>query len=163
MFGVAANNMPLVDNVQNCSDTESCIDGVCLDGELGVYCQCYVSLITKKEVCMNRGGNITVGISKFPDEVTYGPEKAEFTLAVHAQGGSAPVLWNISGSSSDFSTTLYPSNGVLPPGSSVSVWVEVSPRSEIGGYLNASFTVEGLVPRTKDSVDVLVKYFPCKA
>ncbi|CAM9421055.1 unnamed protein product [Choristocarpus tenellus] len=162
-FEMATNNMALVDNALTCSDSQSCSPGVCLDGELGVYCQCYASLVTGKEVCMDGGGNITMWVSKAPDVVTYWPAMVEFTLAVHAQGGSEPVLWNISTSSSDFNISLYPSSGMLPPGSSVSVRVEALPGLEMGGNLTTSFTAEGFAPRTTASVDVLATYFLCRA
>ncbi|CAM9228038.1 unnamed protein product [Choristocarpus tenellus] len=163
-INAATDSMALVDNALTCSDANSCSPGVCLDGELGVYCQCYHSNVTGEEVCMNQGGNITMWVSKAPDKIIYRPATVEFTLMIHAEGGLAPVLWNISALSSDFNMLLYPSSGVLPPNSNLSVRVEAVPRMEIGRYLMmASFTAVGLIPRTEASVEVYTTYLLCEA
>ncbi len=157
----ANNSLVLVDRALECSDSNACGPGVCVDSALGVVCACF-----EDGSCLDGGGALSVNLDTPPGAVTYSPDPVFFELMVSAAvEGTTPTAWNLTAFEADgLALEVFPASGVLASGENVSVAVTGTPvKQDVGGNLVSRFVVTSLGSRTSDSIEVHATFYLCGA
>ena len=157
----ANNSLVLVDRALECSDSNACGAGECVDSVLGVVCACF-----EDGGCLDDGGALSIRLDTPPRAVTYSPDPVIFELMVSAaRDGTTLTAWNITKFEADgLAVEVLPSSGVLAPGGNLSVAVTVTPlRQDVGGNLLSRFLVTSLGSSSSDSTEVPFTFYLCPA
>ena len=146
--GTLNNSLTLVDRALDCSDSNACGAGQCVNSTLGVLCECL-----EGGECLDGGGELSLSLVSSPDAVTFDPDPVSYELVVSsAATGTTNAIWNLHFESEDLILDVVPSSGVLPPGSSVTVTVTGTPSTEdVGGDLRSSFNVTSVSSASSDA------------
>lgn len=150
--GTAEYPLMLVDRALNCSNSNACGAGECVDTALGVLCECLES-----GECLNGGGELSLSLETDPEVQTFNPDPVSYQLKVSsASAGTTYAIWNLAIEAHDLSLDVYPSGGVLPPGGSVIVQVAGTPsiKQEVGGNLTSTFVLNSVGSPTAGSTPV---------
>ena len=136
LAGTINESPTLVDRALDCSDSNACGAGDCVNSTLGALCECL-----EGGTCLNDGGELSLRIKTYPDAVTYDPNTVSYELEVSSGvDGTTNAIWDLSFWSADLTLVVFPSSGVLPPGTSVTVTVSGTPSmTDVGGNLTSSF------------------------
>eukprot|EP00903_Cladosiphon_okamuranus_P009052 g8654.t1 len=121
----------------------------CVDGNLGVYCPCFVATVTAEELCL---GEMTTLQLESPTEqlVTLGTQGTiESTLNITAGTEGGAVVWEVEEVTRSFSEeglvwTIVPNVGILEPGASATVSITGNLNATISGPTAAQFKAESL-------------------
>ena len=163
--GTLNNSLTLVDRALNCSDSNACGPGVCVDSALGVLCECL-----EGGECLSDGGDLSLSLQTSAENETFFPDPVRYELLVSAAlTGTTNAIWNLAFDGGDLDLVVIPSNGVLAPGGSVLVQVTGTPsRQDVGGDLTSSFSLTSIGNTTTDSagdvrLDVNSTIYLCQA
>ena len=151
----------LVDRALDCSHSNACGAGDCVDSLLGVLCECL-----EGGECLNNGGKLSLSLSKSPKPVTYSPDKVSYELVVSSAAvGTTLAIWDMAFDGGDLHLDVVPSSGVLHPGSSITVSVSGIPSTEdVGGGVTNNFHVTSHSNVTADvSLAVTATIYLCHA
>ena len=142
------NPMALVDRALDCSDSNACGAGECVNSTLGVLCECLES-----GECLDGGGELSLSLKVHPDPETISPANVSFELEVaSAATGTTSAIWKLQFESDDLALEVVPPSGVLPPGGNVSVTVIGTPSTlDVGGNLISSFNVTSVSSASSDA------------
>ncbi|CAM9095530.1 unnamed protein product, partial [Laminaria digitata] len=164
------------------NSSSPCSEGsVCLEGDLGVYCQCYLQRSTSKQRCVN-GDAAALNLTTQNEPGTmFFPEMLEGDLLlshvahsitntssssggdgdgsgdVTHGGGQFGVVWSVAAPKSSVSGTsmmdwtVFPSTGLLLPGESITLRVVTLPSTSFDGTASVTFKATGLTSGTSPS------------
>ena len=163
---IAGNNSrTIVDRALDCSDPNACGAGKCVNGTLGVLCECL-----RDGTCLHDGGDLSLSLVRDPEPVTIWPNPVSYELGVSsAATGTTYVIWDIEVSADGLALNAFPSSGVLPPGGSVRIQVSgTSTNLDVAGSLTSSFVVTSvgsasLGAASNVTLDVDSTFFFCEA
>ena len=146
--GTLNNSLTLVDRALDCSDSNACGRGACVDSALGVLCECL-----EGGECLNDGGDLSLRLQTSAENETFSPESVRYELLVSAAlTGTTNAIWNLAFEGGDLDLDVVPSSGVLPPGDSVLVQVTGTPSKQyVGGDLISTFSLTSVGSTTTDS------------
>lgn len=163
-FENALQPLALVDRARTCSDVDICgADGECLDGPLGVLCECLPD-----GGCLDNPATLSLALKTPPPEVTYHPDKVIFDVVVSASDeGTTGAIWELEFESDDLSLEAIPSSGLLYPGGNITASISGYPvDNEVGGNLVSSFVLNtiGLGDNVgRVELEVNSTFFLCQA
>ena len=163
--GTLNKSITLVDRALDCSDSNACAEGGCVNSALGVLCECL-----EDGECLNDGGELSLSLDKAPASVTTSPDDVTYTLLVSsAATGTTYAIWNLEFEADDLDLYVVPSSGVLPPGGTVIVSVTgTSTEDDVGGDLVNRFVVTSVGSNNSDSatgveLEVISAFYLCQA
>ena len=163
--GTLNNSLTLVDRALDCSDSNACGRGACVDSALGVLCECL-----EGGECLNDGGDLSLRLQTSAENETFSPESVRYELLVSAAlTGTTNAIWNLAFEGGDLDLDVVPSSGVLPPGDSVLVQVTGTPSKQyVGGDLTSTFSLTSVGGTTTDSagdikLEVNSTFYFCQA
>lgn len=147
-----SNSMRLVDRALDCSFSNACGDGECVDSTLGVLCECL-----QGGECLNDGSQLFLSLEPKPDSETFRPDPVSYELMVSSAGsGTTYTIWDLKADCGDLRLDVVPSSGVLPPNGTVKVKVVGTPiNDDVGGNLTSFFVLRSVGnTRTNSTGDV---------
>lgn len=165
------NSQMLVNHAYDCgSNPDVCGPGECVDGSLGVLCEC---LEEDESTCFEDGSTVSVTLKTPPEEETFSPNTVSFELVVSAAGdGTSKVIWYLDFENEGLDLDVTPSSGILFPGGNITVAVTGTPAGQdVGGNLISHFSLTsvGGAPATgsssaaDDTVEVESAFYLCSA
>ena len=145
------DSLTLVDRALDCSDSDACGDGECVDSALGVLCVCL-----EGGECLNDGGELSLDVKTRPAVETFSPDKVSYELVVSAAlTGTTNVIWDLDVEADGLDLDIVPSSGVLSPGGSVVVSVTgTSMNQDAGGNLASTFSLTSVGSASSGSIVV---------
>lgn len=162
--GAPDTSVALVDRALDCSDSDVCEAGKCVDTKLGVLCECI-----EEGKCLDDGGELFLNITKYPAAETFDPDPVKFELVISAGRGTTYTLWNLGFETDELDLDVVPSSGVIPPDSNVTVAVTGTPsKQDVGGELSIMFTLRsvGSAPSastTNVTLEIPAIFYLCQA
>eukprot|EP00903_Cladosiphon_okamuranus_P009051 g8653.t1 len=168
-------------NIADCSGS-GCGSEECMDGDLGVYCSCYTTVVDKASTCLGQSGTLTLEGPGSVVSTTYPANPStEFILSWNtsdsigvagvdsqdsAEGGLMdPGLWELNwrDDPSSVAWVAVPSNGLTYPGESITIYVEGRVSKEWNGLSTTSFASEAPFQAEVDPARVTVNatFFYC--
>ena len=162
--GTQNSSLALVSRVMDCSDPNACGPGFCVDGIIGVLCECL-----RHGECLNDGGELSLSLKTPPAEMTYSPELVCFELLISAGYGTTYIIWDLNFESVHLDLVVVPSTGVLPPGTSITVEVIGAPsKQDVGGNLTSIFSLTSIGSAISDTagavqMEVNSTFYLCQA
>ena len=157
-------SLTLVDRAMDCSASNACGEGGCVNSALGVLCECL-----EGGECLNDGGELSLILANPPADETYSPDTVSYELVVSAAAnGTTYSIWDLDVKTDYLALDVVPSSGVLPPDGTVTIKVSGSPLcGDVGGNLSTSFNVtsagtSSLTSTTNTSLDVFLMFFLCR-
>lgn len=150
----------LADRAMSCDSPSACGEGRCLGGTLGVLCECL-----EDGDCIGGGGALSVELNTHPPSVVYYPDSIEFDLLISAAAeGTTSAIWELAVETDNLTVHAFPTKGVLPPGETALVNVDVSsPQQDGGGEKDISFLLSSVGGDTSDSITVRTELYLCRA
>ena len=159
------SSLTLVDRALDCSDSNACGPGECVDSALGVLCECL-----EDGECLNDGGELSLGLKTSAENETFSPEPVSYELLVSsASSGTTNAIWELVFEGGDLDLSVLPSSGVLPPGGSATVTVTGTPSNQdVGGDLTSNFSLTSVGSAGMSSTDgvklsVISTFYLCQA
>ena len=153
----------LVDRALNCSASNACGAGNCVDSELGVLCECL-----EGGECLNDGGELSLSVKAHPSNATFSPDEVSYELEVSSLGdGTTNAIWEMVVDGGGLDIKLFPSSGVLYRGESVAVKVTgTSMDQDVSGNLESIFHLMSAGSASLGFVDnqtVISAFYLCPA
>ena len=135
------DSVTLVNKAFTCSDRELCAPGACVDSSLGVLCECLDA-----DSCLDDGGGVSLRVKTPPANETFSPDGVSFELLVSSEeDGTTNIIWDLVFEADGLELDVTPSNGILPPGGSITVAVSGTPTGlSLGGDLTSRFNLTSL-------------------
>lgn len=136
-----SNSLRLVDRALDCSDSNACGAGGCVNSTLGVLCECL-----ENGECLDDGGDLSLHLKTAPAAETFSPDTVSYELMVSSGfDGTTYAIWDVAFEADDLTLDVVPSSGVLSPGDNVSITVIGTPMTQdVGGKLSSKFVVTSL-------------------
>ena len=162
--GALNGSLALVDRALDCSDSNVCGIGACVDTTLGVLCECL-----EDGQCLDDGGELFLFIGRSPATETFDPDPVTFELVVATGNGTTFTIWDLGFESEELDLDIVPSGGALPPGSNITVAVTGTPaKQDVGGKLSIKFTLRSVgnarhASTTITSLEVTTTFYLCPA
>eukprot|EP00752_Nemacystus_decipiens_P011444 g10163.t1 len=148
-------------NIAGCSMSGCGSEDDCLEGDLGVYCSCYTSVVDKTSTCLGQSGALTLEGPTSVVSTTY-PSDPSTTLTLtwnanasaggtdsqdsagEGAGAGGPGLWELVWVDDPSSVTwvAVPSNGLAYPGDNITIYLEGEVSREWNGLSTTSFVSE---------------------
>ena len=161
----SSGSFTLVDRALDCSDSNACGAGECLNSSLGVLCECL-----ENGECLHGGGKLSLTVETPAAAVTTYPESVSYVLALSADtDGTTHAIWELDFEADDLDLKVFPSSGVLPPGGTVNISVTgTSANQDVGGNLISYFDVTtvgmtSLDSTTDNELEVSSTFYLCNA
>ena len=153
------NSLVLVNRALDCGSPNVCGPGECVNGTLGVLCECL-----DVDSCLNDGGELSLAVETPPASETYSPDTVSFDLVVSSAGnGTTHAIWDLAFEATYLNLKAVPSSGVLPPGGAVTVYVTgTAATQDAGGDVTSYFNLSS-VGITNTSSTAIVKKLEVKS
>ncbi|CAM9127983.1 unnamed protein product [Choristocarpus tenellus] len=155
--GVTSQSAEFVNRAYTCADQRGGHSSLCssvedcLDGDMGVYCDCYTPDVPLdgEEVCFDGSSMLHLSTESSVGNF-FSPDKMTADILLEADSSvETGIVWNmrvdgvedIKGARLDVTWDIFPSTGVLMPGKSILVRVTGIAPLDLNGPLNTSFVV----------------------